>query len=46
MLAGLKKPVREALERAGLDKVMGEENIFASKDTALQRLEVLYPSER
>ena len=45
MLAGLKKPVREALERAGLDKVIGEENIFASKDTALQKLEVLYPSE-
>ena len=45
MLAGLKKPVREALERAGLDKVIGEENIFSSKDTALQKLEVLYPSE-
>jgi len=39
MLAGLKKPVREALDRAGLDAVIGEENIFASKDIALRSLE-------
>lgn len=38
MLAGLKKPVREALDRAGLDSVIGEENIFSSKDVALRAL--------
>ena len=45
MLAGLKRPVRNALERAGLDRVIGDENIFASKGTALKKLEALYPSE-
>ena len=39
MLAGLKKPVREALDRAGLDAVIGKENFFASKDIALRALE-------
>lgn len=39
MLAGLKKPVREALDRAGLDKVIGEENLFLSKDIAIRSLD-------
>jgi SulP family sulfate permease len=38
MLSGLKKPVREALTRAGLDEALGRENIFPSKDMALQAL--------
>lgn len=38
MLAGLKMPVREALERAGLDQVIGKENILPSKDIALRVL--------
>lgn len=44
MLAGLKRPVREALEHAGLDREIGHENLFASKDTALEHLEARYPS--
>lgn len=39
MLAGLKKPVREAIDRAGLDKVIGLDNIFASKDIAIRALD-------
>lgn len=46
MLAGLKTPVREALSRAGLDAVIGEENIFASKDIALQALEARMAVEK
>ena len=42
MLAGLKKPVREALDRAGLDKVIGADNFFASKDIALRALEARF----
>lgn len=42
MLAGLKKPVREALSRAGLDRVIGPENIFAGKDLALRALEARF----
>lgn len=42
MLAGLKKPVREALDRAGLDKVIGADNFFASKDIALRALETRF----
>lgn len=42
MLAGLKRPVIEALERANLDKVIGHENVFASKETALRILEAKY----
>jgi sulfate permease, SulP family len=42
MLAGLKKPVREALERAGLDREIGTENLFTSKDIALQALAARY----
>jgi len=44
MLAGLKKPVIEALERAGLDHLIGHDNIFPSKDTALRELEARYPT--
>lgn len=42
MLAGLKKPVREALDRAGLDKIIGQENIFPSKDIAIRVLDRRY----
>lgn len=38
VLSGLKKQVREALTRAGLDETLGRENIFPSKDMALQVL--------
>jgi sulfate permease, SulP family len=38
MLLGLKKPVRETLTRAGLDKALGRENLFPNKDLALQSL--------
>jgi SulP family sulfate permease len=43
MLAGLKKQVREALERADLQKVIGEENIFGNKETALKIIAQRYP---
>jgi MFS superfamily sulfate permease-like transporter len=46
MFAGLKKPVREALERAGLDDVIGPKNIFPTKHIALQVLERQYNKER
>jgi len=42
MLSGLKKPVREALARAGLDAILGSENLFASKDMALEALHRRY----
>lgn len=42
MLSGLKKPVREALMRAGLDEVIGRENLFPSKDLALKVLAERY----
>lgn len=42
MLAGLKKQVREALVRAGLDTVLGSENLFVSKDIALEALRRRY----
>jgi len=42
MLAGLKKPVREAIDRAGLDDVIGAENIFPSKESALRALEARF----
>jgi SulP family sulfate permease len=44
-LAGLKQPVREALEKAGLDEIIGPENIFASKNSALQELEARFEKE-
>ncbi len=42
MLAGLKRQVREALERADLQKVIGEENIISNKLTALKVMEARY----
>jgi SulP family sulfate permease len=42
MLSGLKKPVREALTRAGLDEAFGRENLFPSKEMALQALAERY----
>lgn len=42
MLSGLKKPVREALARAGLDAVLGRENLFPGKDLALRVLAERY----
>jgi MFS superfamily sulfate permease-like transporter len=44
MLAGLKKPVIEALERAGLEHVIGKENIIGNKQTALRVLARRYPA--
>jgi len=45
MLAGLKKQVIEALERADLQEVIGEENIISNKETALKILEQRFPRE-
>ena len=42
MLAGLKKQVREALERADLQEVIGEENIISNKETTLRIMEQRY----
>ncbi|MBT9568736.1 MAG: STAS domain-containing protein [Thiobacillus sp.] len=44
MLAGLKKPVREAIERSGLDQVIGVENIFMSKGIAIHTLDARFAS--
>jgi SulP family sulfate permease len=41
-LSSLKKPVREALLRAGLDAVIGAENLFPNKDVALKTLAERY----
>lgn len=38
MFSGLKKPVREAMERAGLLDEIGYQNIFPSKGLALEAL--------
>jgi sulfate permease, SulP family len=38
MFSGLKKPVREAMERAGLMDELGPENIFPNKVVALETL--------
>lgn len=38
MLSGMKKQVRDALTRAGLEDILGRENIFSSKDIALKVL--------
>jgi SulP family sulfate permease len=43
MLAGLKKPVIEALERVGLEQVIGKENIISNKEAALRVLAKRYP---
>jgi sulfate permease, SulP family len=45
MLSGLKKQVREALIRAGLDDVIGSENLFPSKDIALKTLAERYDTQ-
>ena len=45
MLAGLKRQVSEALERANLQAVIGEENIFSNKELALKALKQRYPAE-
>jgi SulP family sulfate permease len=37
--SSLKRPVRDAFERAGLCKLLGEENVFKSRDLAIQTLE-------
>lgn len=42
MFSGLKKPVRETLIRAGLDEVIGRENLFPGKDLALATLAQRY----
>jgi SulP family sulfate permease len=42
MFSGLKKQVREAMTRAGLDDVIGHENIFPGRDTALRTLAERY----
>lgn len=39
MFSGLKKPVREAMERAGLLDEIGRENIFPNKQIALAELQ-------
>ena len=44
MFAGLKRPVREAMDRAGLDDVIGSENIFGTKEHALRVLDERYKS--
>ena len=41
-LSSLKKPVKEALIRAGLDEVIGPENLFPNKDLALRTLAERY----
>lgn len=42
MLSGLKKPVREALARAGLDREIGQEKLFPNKELALAELRARY----
>ena len=42
VLAGLKKQVVEALERARLDDVVGRENIFSNKERAIREMHSRY----
>lgn len=42
VLAGLKRQVRDALNRAGLDEFIGKENLFPSKDIALKTMAQRY----
>lgn len=42
MLSGLKKQVKDALARASLDEVIGQENIFPNKEIALKALAARY----
>jgi SulP family sulfate permease len=39
VFAGLKKPVRDAIDRAGLDEVIGRENLLPTKESAIRILE-------
>jgi SulP family sulfate permease len=41
-IAGFKKQVIEALERAGLDNVIGKENIFSNRNIALEEMRARY----
>jgi SulP family sulfate permease len=41
-LAGLKKQVVEALERANLNSVIGKENIFSNRNIALKEMQERY----
>jgi len=45
MLSGLKKQVRDAISRAGLEDVIGPENFFSSKDVALRVLSMRYDQQ-
>lgn len=45
MLSGLKKQVRDALARAGLDEVIGRDNLFPNKDLALRTLAERYDAQ-
>lgn len=42
MFSGLKKPVRETLARAGLDEVIGSNNLFPGRELALASLAKRY----
>ena len=42
MLSGLKKQVKDALARANLDEVIGQENLFPNKEIALKALAARY----
>ena len=44
MFSGLKKPVRDTLERAGLDEIIGRDNLFSNKDVALEEAARRYDS--
>lgn len=46
MFAGLKRQVREALDRAGLDKVIGFENLYSNKKIAIDALENRYHNNK
>jgi SulP family sulfate permease len=44
MLTSLRRPVIEALERAGLEEMIGKENIFSNKEAAIKAMEQRYPT--
>jgi SulP family sulfate permease len=41
-LSGLKMPVRDAIARAGLEEVLGQDNLFPNKEIALATLAARY----
>jgi len=41
--SSLKKPVRDAFDRAELPRLLGEENLFGSREVALQTLQARSP---